>query len=782
MEFHASDARRAKLSTTTDNQLSLSGTTDSALCELRNVAEPTTANSGASRVFVDKRVLPQMVPANLGYTFASTHSEGTSAGTELTVGSSVVFAGWVGGTVFNGDLEELGVVATVTSATTFTLAGDLPVDVSSGDSLRIGAINSFRTSYNKDDTGPFEVLVDQLTSAYVGGYIYTPDGTFLGRIDSIDNSGSPHTFALEDPLAADVSANSGIYHFHGLLVMAGSPDVLRGSTSSIAIGTAMDNEEYLLGAAGYGNIAMGFDALFKVTTGYKNMGLGSYSGGNITVGSRNLAVGYNSLNNVSIGSRNAAVGVNALNSKSNNLQMTLSNDVSFSTALIGGSSSGTSHTGAINAWQKIIKDSGNESADVTRIDVMLSNTGSAVSVVLKIYDGETDDSSANPNTRFSGMTPVLTTPSVSVSTASSTKVAFEFDLSSTTLTGTTYSFWIQEASGGSLGTMQVQRTSSGTDGGSGNSFGTLNHEVRGVAQTQTFDVSSSANVLNSMALYTSTGTEVAVTDGTSPAPSGTQVTATFSTTDTLSSGTALYVADNPSTAVGAECLQGETYGGFNTAVGTKAFQHATTARWGVAMGYQAASALTTGNYSTCVGYNCASSLVTGGDNVVIGANANVSSSSAQGQIVIGEGATGQGDNYAVIGNASITRLYANQNGDGVLYANATIQSSDRRLKDDIETLPLGLAWVQRLQPVQFRWKDGRQGGKRSLGLVAQDVVAALASSGLDPANYAAVAQDDDEARTYRLDYTQLLMPLITAVQELSARVRELERQRAASPL
>jgi hypothetical protein len=160
---------------------------------------------------------------------------------------------------------------------------------------------------------------------------------------------------------------------------------------------------------------------------------------------------------------------------------------------------------------------------------------------------------------------------------------------------------------------------------------------------------------------------------------------------------------------------------------------------------------------------------------VVGASADVSSSTATNQIVIGQGATGLGDNYAVIGNANITRLYAAQYGAGVLYANGTIQSSDRRLKDEIETLPLGLAWVHKLRPVQFRWKDGRQGGKRALGLVAQDVVAALESSGIDPADYAAVTQDDNEQQTYRLDYTQLLMPLITAVQELTARVQEQER-------
>ena len=110
---------------------------------------------------------------------------------------------------------------------------------------------------------------------------------------------------------------------------------------------------------------------------------------------------------------------------------------------------------------------------------MLSNTGSAVNVVLHIYDGEADSSASNPNTRFSGMTATHTTPAVSVTTDTSTKVAFTFDLTGVTLTSNTYSFWIKEASNGSLAGVQVQKTSSGTEGGSGNNFGTLNHEVFG---------------------------------------------------------------------------------------------------------------------------------------------------------------------------------------------------------------------------------------------------------------------------------------------------------------
>ena len=79
--------------------------------------------------------------------------------------------------------------------------------------------------------------------------------------------------------------------------------------------------------------------------------------------------------------------------------------------------SGLSTTGAFNAWQKIQNPGVNASADITQVNVMLSNTGAPVSVVLKIYDGESDALSVNPYTRFDGLTPVATSPAVSVSTA-----------------------------------------------------------------------------------------------------------------------------------------------------------------------------------------------------------------------------------------------------------------------------------------------------------------------------------------------------------------------------
>jgi len=153
--------------------------------------------------------------------------------------------------------------------------------------------------------------------------------------------------------------------------------------------------------------------------------------------------------------------------------------------------SGLATTGASNAWQKILNPGVNASVDITQVNVMLSNTGAPVSVVLKIYDGESDALSVNPYTRFDGLTAVATSPAVSVSTATWDPVSFEFDLSAYTLTANTYSFWLQESGDGFLGGVIVQKQVNigGSDGGSANSWGTLNHEVLSNANLYYADLS-----------------------------------------------------------------------------------------------------------------------------------------------------------------------------------------------------------------------------------------------------------------------------------------------------
>ena len=89
-----------------------------------------------------------------------------------------------------------------------------------------------------------------------------------------------------------------------------------------------------------------------------------------------------------------------------------------------------------------------------------------------------------------------------------------------------------------------------------------------------------------------------------------------------------------------------------------------------------------------------------------------------------------------------------------LYVGSVNQSSDRRMKNDIETLRHGLAEVLRLRPVTFRWANG-QDSSRQIGLIAQEVQEVLPE-------IVSAGKAADEPLS--LAYTDLVPVLINAVQ------------------
>ena len=139
----------------------------------------------------------------------------------------------------------------------------------------------------------------------------------------------------------------------------------------------------------------------------------------------------------------------------------------------------------------------------------------------------------------------------------------------------------------------------------------------------------------------------------------------------------MYIGNDPSSttdnakynvAVGTTALDAITTGDRNTAVGYDALTANTTGSYNSASGYQALAANTTGSSNSASGYKAGDVITTGSNNIIIGHEADPSANDASNQIVIGKGATGVGDNYAVIGNADVTRVYAAQDAGATLYA------------------------------------------------------------------------------------------------------------------
>ena len=142
-----------------------------------------------------------------------------------------------------------------------------------------------------------------------------------------------------------------------------------------------------------------------------------------------------------------------------------------------------------------------------------------------------------------------------------------------------------------------------------------------------------------------------------------------------------------------------------------------------------------------------------------------------------------------------------------IYSNNALNVvSDPRTKTDIQDTPLGLDFINALHPVAFKYKVGSQvvkevkeiepaqfddngnvlkpaktekiyeaiPGKRvHYGLLTTEVKAVADAAGVDFGGYVKGDLDDPESQEF-LRYEEFVAPLIKAVQELSARVVELE--------
>jgi hypothetical protein len=223
-------------------------------------------------------------------------------------------------------------------------------------------------------------------------------------------------------------------------------------------------------------------------------------------------------------------------------------------------------------------------------------------------------------------------------------------------------------------------------------------------------------------------------------------------------------------------LYSNTVGSLNVAVGTGALRSSTNADGNAALGYRAGYVVSTGQNNVFIGRDAGYDtvgLTTGSNNIVIGTYSRTSSVSASSQVVIGYNVQGQGDQYVTIGN-----------GNGKIYnsftANATwTQTSDERLKKNIQEDTLGLSFINRLRPVKYNWKASNE-IDQSLpyyaeentrdtetvmhGLLAQEVKAALVAEGVD--TFAGWDEGPDTIQA--ISREMFVTPLINAVKELKA--------------
>lgn len=240
------------------------------------------------------------------------------------------------------------------------------------------------------------------------------------------------------------------------------------------------------------------------------------------------------------------------------------------------------------------------------------------------------------------------------------------------------------------------------------------------------------------------------------------------------------------TAVGYTALQKNTTTGNNTAVGHAALTN-TTNNYNTAVGSLALTNNTSGHSNTAVGYLAGAVCTTGYRNTCIGTGADVSANNLYEATSIGYNTIAQANNSVTIGNSALGAIYG--------HVTSITSYSDGRYKTDVQENVKGLEFIKKLRPVTYKvnteavedhliqnmpdsvkqkHKTGMDFAGSSArihsGFIAQEVELAAQQVGF---NSSIVHHPADENGLYGLGYSELVVPLVKAMQEQNAQVDSL---------
>jgi hypothetical protein len=243
----------------------------------------------------------------------------------------------------------------------------------------------------------------------------------------------------------------------------------------------------------------------------------------------------------------------------------------------------------------------------------------------------------------------------------------------------------------------------------------------------------------------------------------------------VGSATGFSVTGEGNTAVGYFAGYDLTSGTQNTLIGKNAGQNITTGPSNTMVGVDAGELVTTGQNNTFIGHGAGATVTTGNANVFIGPDTGVGISNITGQgiVLIGSGggvnpSSASAQFEITLGNSFITALRCAQTSITSL--------SDARDKKDVTDLRAGLDFVKGLRPVEFVWDERDEEGRHDIadfGFIAQDLKAAQ-----EDAELADVLKLVYESNPEKLEasYGKLVPILVKAVQELAAKVEQLEKK------
>ena len=254
---------------------------------------------------------------------------------------------------------------------------------------------------------------------------------------------------------------------------------------------------------------------------------------------------------------------------------------------------------------------------------------------------------------------------------------------------------------------------------------------------------------------------------------------------------ALNTTGSNNVAMGENALRTNVDGHGSVAVGWRALYSADPASAGymynIAMGFQSGYSVSTGKENILIGGNAGQDtvpLTTGNYNVVVGTDCRTSAADSANQIVLGHDAACNADDSFVIGNGTTDSAIA-------FGATSITAPSDVRYKENIESQQAGLSFINDLRPVTFDWKkkkdlpkdhrayedseEREMNDKTNHGFIAQEVKAVI-DAHPEIKNGLGMWSEDEADGRQRVGPGALVPILVTAIQELSAELKEIKEK------
>lgn len=474
------------------------------------------------------------------------------------------------------------------------------------------------------------------------------------------------------------------------------------------------------------NTIFGYQGLLANTTGVNNVALGFQGLTGNTSGDNNIAVGYHSLYSNTTGNLNLAIGSEALYS---NTTAGGNTAVGYN-AIYSNVSTGYNLTGiGVNALYNNTTGIENCALGVNALYNNTSGSYNTANGVQALFS----NTSGSYNTAY-GWYALYTNTTVSKLTAIGYKALYS-NTSGTFNVATGYQALFSNTTGTNNTALGYQSLNANSSGGTNSGVGSL---------SLTANTTGSAN-----------------------------------------------------TAFGSSAMQSNTTGAENTATGTGSLANSIDGNYNSGNGWESLSSNSSGDNNTGMGAYALGTNTNGNGNTAIGYDADVSSTLYSNTTVIGNLATGTASNQVRIGNSSVTSIGG--------YANWT-NISDGRVKKNIRGNVPGLAFINKLKPITYNLdltaidklqqkppikdKNGKvialtqediaaKKEKEQIvysGFIAQDVEKAAKEINYNFSGIDAAKNDKD---LYGLRYSEFVIPLVKAVQELSQKNDELKNQLSA---